>query len=114
MKYSLGLMLVIVVVGAIIGMYLPWYAMGISAAIIAYVLGMKTKGSFVIGFAAGFILWVLAAYYTALGHPSTLPSRMASLLPLKGQVSLLYVVTGIIGGVTTGLWVWAGARLRQK
>lgn len=114
MKYSLGLMLVIVVVGAIIGMYLPWYAMGISAAIIAYVLGMKTKGSFVIGFAAGFILWVLAAYYTALGHPSTLPSRMASLLPLKGQVSLLYVVTGIIGGVTTGLWIWAGARLRQK
>lgn len=114
MKYSLGLMLVIVVVGAIIGMYLSWYAMGISAAIIAYVLGMKTKGSFVIGFAAGFILWVLAAYYTALGHPSTLPSRMASLLPLKGQVSLLYVVTGIIGGVTTGLWVWAGARLRQK
>lgn len=114
MKYSLGLMLVIVVVGAIIGMYLPWYAMGISAAIIAYVLVMKTKGSFVIGFAAGFILWVLAAYYTALGHPSTLPSRMASLLPLKGQVSLLYVVTGIIGGVTTGLWVWAGARLRQK
>ncbi len=114
MKYSLGLMLVIVVVGAIIGMYLPWYAMGISAAIIAYVLGMKTKGSFVIGFAAGFILWTLAAYYTALGHPSTLPSRMASLLPLKGQVSLLYVVTGIIGGLTTGLWVWAGARLRQK
>jgi hypothetical protein len=114
MKYSLGLMLVIVVVGAIIGMYLPWYAMGISAAIIAYVLGMKTKGSFLIGFAAGFILWVLAAYYTALGHPSTLPSRMASLLPLKGQVSLLYVVTGIIGGLTTGLWVWAGARLRQK
>lgn len=107
-------MLVIVVVGAIIGMYLPWYAMGISAAIIAYVLGMKTKGSFVIGFAAGFILWVLAAYYTALGHPSTLPSRMALLLPLKGQVSLLYVVTGIIGGLTTGLWVWAGARLRQK
>lgn len=114
MKYSLRLMLVIVVVGAIIGMYLPWYAMGISAAIIAYVLGMKTKGSFVIGFAAGFILWALAAYYTVLGHPSTLPSRMASLLPLKGQVSLLYVVTGIIGGVTTGLWVWAGARLRQK
>ncbi|MFD3393109.1 hypothetical protein U0R10_00605 [Aquirufa sp. OSTEICH-129V] len=114
MKYSLGLMLVIVVVGAIIGMYLPWYAMGISAAIIAYVLGMKTKGSFLIGFAAGFILWVLAAYYTALGHPSTLPSRMASLLPLKGQVSLLYMVTGIIGGLTTGLWVWAGARLRQK
>jgi hypothetical protein len=114
MKYSLGLTLVIVVVGAIIGMYLPWYAMGISAAIIAYVLGMKTKSSFVIGFAAGFILWTLAAYYTALGHPSTLPSRMASLLPLKGQVSLLYVVTGIIGGLTTGLWVWAGARLRQK
>jgi len=49
-----------------------------------------------------------------LGHPSTLPGRMAELLPLKGQVSLLYVVTGIIGGLTTGLWVWAGARLRQK
>lgn len=54
-------MLVIVVVGAIIGMYLPWYAMGISAAIIAYVLGMKIKGSFVIGFAAGFIFMGLGS-----------------------------------------------------
>jgi hypothetical protein len=51
MKYSLGLILVIVVVGSLIGMYLPWYAMGISAAVTAYLLGMKTKGSFTIGFA---------------------------------------------------------------
>jgi hypothetical protein len=114
MKYSLGLILVFVVVGVLIGMYLPWYAMGISAAVIAYIVGMKPKGSFVIGFAAGVILWVLAAYYTALGHPSSLPGRMAELLPLQGQVSLLYVVTGLIGGLTTGLWVWTGARLRQK
>jgi hypothetical protein len=114
MKYSLGLIVVIVVIGALIGMYLPWYAMGFSAAIVAYALGMKTKGSFLIGFAAGFILWVLAAYFTTLGHPSTLPARMAELLPLQGQISLLYLVTGVIGGLTTGLWVWAGARLRQK
>jgi hypothetical protein len=114
MKYSLGLILVIIVVGALIGMYLPWYAMGVSAAIIAYLVGMKTKGAFTIGFAAGFVLWAFAAYFTALGHPSTLPARMSELLPLKGQVSLLYLVTGIIGGLTTGLWVWAGARLRQK
>lgn len=114
MKYSLGLILLIVVVCSIIGMYLPWYAMGISAAVLAYLLGMKTKGSFTIGFVAGFLLWSLAAFYTALGHPSTLPSRMAEVLPLKGNVTLLYVVTGVIGGLTTGLWVWAGARLRQK
>jgi hypothetical protein len=114
MKYSLGLILVIIVVGALIGMYLPWYAMGVSAAIIAYLVGMKTKGAFTVGFAAGFVLWAFAAYFTALGHPSTLTARMSELLPLKGQVSLLYLVTGIIGGLTTGLWVWAGARLRQK
>jgi hypothetical protein len=114
MKYSLGLILLIVVVGSLIGMYLPWFAMGISAAVIAYLLGMKTKGSFTIGFAAGFLLWALAAFYTTLGNPSTLPSRMAELLPLQGNVVLLYIVTGVIGGLTTGLWVWAGARLRQK
>ena len=114
MKYSLALILLIVVVCSIICMYLPWYAMGISAAVLAYLLGMKTKGSFTIGFAAGFLLWSLAAYYNTLGHPSTLPSRMAEVLPLQGNVTLLYLVTGVIGGLTTGLWVWAGARLRQK
>ena len=114
MKYSLGLILVIIVVGALIGMYLPWYAMGVSAAIIAYLVGMKTKGAFTVGFAAGFVLWAFAAYFTALGHPSTSPARKSKFSPLKGQVSLLYLVTGIIGGLTTGLWVWAGARLRQK
>jgi hypothetical protein len=114
MKYSLGLILVICIIGSLVGLYLPWYAMGISAAIIAYVVGMKTKGSFLIGFVAGFLLWVLASYYTALGHPSSLPGRIAELLPLKGSLVLLYLVTGLIGGLTTGLWVWSGALLRQK
>ena len=46
MKYSLGLMLVIVVVGAIIGMYFPWYAMGISAAVAAAIISNNRGSSF--------------------------------------------------------------------
>jgi len=47
-------------------------------------------------------------------HPSSLPGRMANLFPLGGSVIGLYVVTGVLGGLTGGLWAWAGAKLRFK
>jgi hypothetical protein len=39
---------------------------------------------------------------------------MANLFPLGGSVTGLYVVTGVLGGLTGGLWAWAGAKLRFK
>jgi hypothetical protein len=97
-----------------VGIYLPWYAMGVAFGLIAFVLNMPVKSSFLTGFLAGFILWVVAALWLDLQHPSTLPGRMAQVFPLKGNVFALFAVTGALGGLFSGIWTWAGARLRQK
>lgn len=104
--------IILIIVGALVGLYLPWYAMGIQAGLLAYVLKFPVNRSFLTGFLAGFLLWALSAFWMNSNTPSALPERMANLLPLQGQVSLLYVVTGIIGGILLGFWSRAGARLR--
>jgi hypothetical protein len=104
--------IILIIVGALAGLYLPWYAMGVQAGLIAFLLKFPTKSAFITGFASGFLLWASSAFWMNQSTPSALPGRMASLLPLHGEVSLLYLVTGIIGGVVLGFWSWAGARLR--
>ncbi len=104
--------LILVIIGALVGIYLPWYAMGIQAGLVAFILRFPVKSAFTIGFLAGFLLWAVGAFWMNSSTPSALPERMAHLLPLQGQVSLLYVVTGLIGGILLGFWSWAGARLR--
>lgn len=110
---SISLRIVILIlVGILAGLYLPWYAMGVQAGIFAFLLKFPVKSSFWTGFIAGFLLWALSAVWMNSSTPSALPERMAHLLPLQGQVSLLYAVTGIFGGILLGFWSWAGARLR--
>jgi hypothetical protein len=106
--------IILVVIGALVGIYLPWYAMGVAFGLVAYVLNMPLKSSFLTGFLAGFVLWVVSALWLDLQHPSTLPSRMALVFPLKGNVFALFVLTGVLGGLFSGIWTWAGARSRQK
>ena len=106
--------IILVVIGALVGIYLPWYVMGVAFGLVAFVLNMPLKSSFVTGFLAGFVLWVVSALWLDLQHPSTLPSRMAQVFPLKGNLFALFVLTGVLGGLFSGIWTWAGARLRQK
>lgn len=112
MQHTLLRILILIIIGALVGLYLPWYAMGVQAGLLAFALRFPIKSAFLTGFTAGFLLWAFSAFWMNTATPSALPVRMASLLPLQGQISLLYLVTGILGGVVLGLWTWAGARLR--
>jgi hypothetical protein len=111
-SYSLAIVLVMVVVGAIAGIYLPWYALGILFALLAFILRIPAGNAFVLGLVSGFLVWAVSAFWMDGQHPSSLPGRMAHVLPLGGSVFGLLVVTGTLGGLTGGLWAWAGAKLR--
>ena len=113
-SYQLAIVLVMVVIGAIAGIYLPWYALGILFGLLAYILRIPAGRAFILGLVSGFLLWAISAYWMDGQHPSSLPGRMANLFPLGGSVIGLYVVTGVLGGLTGGLWAWAGAKLRFK
>lgn len=111
-SYQAAIVLVMVVMGAIAGIYLPWYALGILFALLAYILRIPAGTAFVLGLVSGFLVWAVSAYWMDGQHPSSLPGRMAHVFPLGGSVLGLFIVTGVLGGLTGGLWAWAGAKLR--
>lgn len=53
-SYSLAIVLVMVVVGAIAGIYLPWFALGILFALLAFILRIPAGNAFVLGLVSGF------------------------------------------------------------
>lgn len=109
---KLVLVLIMVIVGALVENYFPWYSMGIAFGILSYIFALNGKSAFWIGLLSGFILWALGACWVDLQHPSTLPGRMAQILPLGGKVWVLMLVTGVFGGLTGGIWSFLGAKLR--
>ena len=111
-SYSLAIVLVMVVVGAIAGIYLPWYALGILYGLLAFILRIPAGNAFVLGLVSGFLVWAVSAFWMDGQHPSSLPGRMAHVFPLGGSVLGLLLMTGALGGLTGGLWAWAGAKLR--
>ena len=85
-SYQVAIVLVMVVIGAISGLYLPWYTLGILFALLAYILRIPTGRAFALGLVSGFLLWAVSAFWIDGQHPSSLPERMAHLFPLGGSV----------------------------
>jgi hypothetical protein len=113
-SYQFAVVVILIVLGAIVNVYLPWYVMGLVFAALGALLALPAGSGFRLGFVSGFLLWSLAAVLVNVQHPSSLPERMAKVLPLGGNVMALYAVTGLIGGIYGGIWLWSGARIRQK
>ena len=99
----------IVVSAHLLGLFLPWYACAGVAFIVGYFL--KSRQNFLAGFLAIAILWTFNAWLTDLSSSSSLPLRVAQLLGL-GSVGMVYVVTGIVGGLVGGFAAMSGAMLK--
>lgn len=106
-------LLIFIAVGGLLSLFFPWYAYAVAFGILAYLMGMKKK-AFIIGFLSGFILWLVGALWINQVNPSSLPEKMSSVLPLGGNVVILYLVTGLVGGLVGGLWTLAGSKLRRN
>ncbi|MFM6948640.1 MAG: hypothetical protein ACKOWQ_06480 [Aquirufa sp.] len=109
---KLVLILIMILVGGLVENYFAWYSMGISFGILSYIFALKGQTAFWLGLVSGFILWGFSAFWIDWQHPSTLPARMAQIFPLGGKVGFIMLLTGIIGGLTGGIWSYLGAKLR--
>jgi hypothetical protein len=100
--------LAIIVISAIAQMFLPWWIIAVASYIVAYVIEQKSFTSFLSGFLAIFLLWSVYAFVLSSANENILASKVALLLPLKGNVWLLLLVTGIIGGLVSGFAALSG------
>ena len=93
--------------------FLPWYSFVIVVGIVATAIHQKPLLSFLSGFFALFILWVVLALLKDIPNNHILSTKVAEILPLNGSYLLLTFITGLIGGLIGGFGALTGSYLRK-
>lgn len=103
--------LVIVVVGYLSTAFGPWYLIAVAGFAGGWIIQHQWRG-LLVGFLAGFTLWVVQIFLMTSSSESDLPGRLASLFGLPGETSLI-LVSALVGGLLTGFGAAVGSSLRR-
>ena len=103
--------LVILALGYILELFLPWWSVAIAA--FAGGLILTTRWNFIAGFAGIGLLWLGKALITDLSSESDLADRVARIFMLH-NTALLLLVTFILCGLVGGFAAMSGGALRKQ
>lgn len=97
------------------GLYgvMPWWSFAITSLIVAIAVHQKAGKAFLSGFIGLFLLWFILAFLKDSANEHLLATKVAQILPLGGSYIVLILVTGIIGGLVSGLAALTGSYIRQ-
>ena len=112
MKFVLQL-LAIALVGFILQSFLPWWTMTVGAFGLGYFFNSTGLKSFLSGFLGIGLLWIIMAWVIDSQTSSILSEKIAQLFPGK-SVILLFLFTGLVGGLSGGLASLTGSLLQPK
>ena len=93
---------------------LPWWSFVFTSFIVAVAIHQKPVLAFLSGFSGLFILWTLLAVLKDTDNEHILSTKLANLFPLGGSYWLLILITGLIGGLVSGLAATAGCNFRKR
>lgn len=99
----------------VLGVYssLPWYSFAFSSLVVSVGIHQKPGKAFLSGFAGLFLLWAGMAFMKDAANDHLLAAKVAQILPLGGSYIVLILVTGIVGGLVSGMAALTGSYLRQ-
>lgn len=113
MKFIISL-IVTALLAFVAGLFLPWWSIAVAGFLIAIAIPQRPLKSFLSAFLALFLLWGGLAFWINLGNDGILLQRVASLFKLDNSSWLLFLITGIIGGLGAGLGALTGSFVRKK
>jgi len=93
--------------------FLPWYSFVVVVFVVSVVMKQKPILSFLSGFLAIFILWIVWCLVKDVPNEHLLSTKVALILPFKGNSTLLLVVTGFIGGLLGAFSALTGSFLKK-
>lgn len=102
------LSILILITAFLLNLFLPWWSIAIPGLIFGYLLNEKPAASFGWGFLALFLLWGGHALYIHFANDGILSSRIAEMLSV-GSPLLVVLITGILGGLVSGLAALTGS-----
>lgn len=96
------------------GLYgeIPWWSFAITSLLVAVAIHQKAGKAFLAGFGSVFLLWAILAFMQDSANNHILASKVARILPLGGSYWVLISLTGLIGGLVSGLAALTGSFLR--
>lgn len=101
--------------GYVIGVYtnFPWWFFVFSSAVIALTIRQSAFTTFFAGFTGMFLLWFILAFIKDTSNQHLLSQRVAPMLSLGNSSMLLILVTGLVGGLVSGMGALTGYHLRR-
>lgn len=112
MKFFISVLLIALLSFAA-SLFMPWWVIAIAAFIVAFAIPQKPWLAFVAGFTALFILWISISLYISSANDDLLVHKMSVLFIKADNPILLFVLTGLIGGLVAGFGSLTGRLLRQ-
>jgi len=110
MKFLIQVVLTILL-SYIAEQFLPWWTIGICAAIVAMGLTLNKITAFLGGFTAISLLWMIVATLIDVRTNAILSTKIAPLLGFQ-SATLLILLTGLVGGIVGGLGALSGQQVR--
>jgi hypothetical protein len=95
------------------GLVFPWWIIAPVGLLTGFIIQLKPGTSFLAGFIACFLLWSCIAFVIDLANEHILATRIGALFTVK-QPFLMILITGLIGGLVTGMASLTGALLRTR
>ena len=98
------------------GLYssLPWWSFVITSLIVSVAIHQRAGKAFLAGFLGLFLLWAGMALVKDAANEHILSTKVAQVLPLGGSYLVLILVTGVVGGLVSGLAALTGSYLRRR
>ena len=103
----------IIVLGAVCQMYLPWWTGVLVAFVVEAIIGKGNSTAFFSGFYGLALPWMALATYIDLQNDSVLSFMILDLFKLPKFSFVMIVVTGLVGGLVGGIGSFAGGWLKK-
>lgn len=99
-------------IAIILSQFLPWWHVMVAGFVSALFFSLKGTAVFFIPFLAIFLFWIVYSFWLTNANDFILAEKIAVLLPLGGSWPLLLLVTGLIGGIASGVAALLGNQCR--
>lgn len=112
MKFFVAIILT-ALLAFISGLFLPWWGIALTSLLVAVIIHQKAGKAFFSGLLGVLLLWAGLAWWMDMKNNGVLSEKIANVLPLGGNVILLILATGLIGGLVAGFAAMSGSYLRS-
>ncbi|WP_346239510.1 hypothetical protein ABDK00_007315 [Niabella insulamsoli] len=112
MKFFISL-IVTGIFSFIAGRYFPWWSLAIVAFLVSLLIAQRPLTSFISGFLALFLVWLILALLINAENGSILANRVGGMLGIGQQPVMLAVLSAFIGGLVAGFAALSASFLRK-